>query len=197
VRRRLTTALLSLGVLAAGCGVDPQSAPSELDVSPLPRATADDTGGTAGSELVLWFLDGGRLVPVERPAAEQDPATALALLAEGPTAEEAAAGLSTAISRQPLVVVDREDVDALEGVLAVEVTPAFTGVSGADQLAEVAQVVWTATEFPDVDAVAFTTEDGPLEVPTDSGLGDRPVGRDDYASLAPVAGDAPASPGPP
>ncbi len=58
-------------------------------------------------------------------------------------------------------------------------------VAGADQLRAVAQVVWTATGFEEVDAVRFATAEGPLVVPTDAGLTDDPVDRADYASLAP------------
>lgn len=181
--------LVSLAVLAAGCGVDPQAAPVDLDVGTLPPATAEVATTTAGPQVVLWFLEGGRLVPVERSAPEQEPQTALDLLAEGPTAAEAAEGLTTAISRQPLTVVDGTQDDADDGVLTVEVTPAFTGVAGADQLAEVAQVVWTVTGFEGVDAVRFSSDGGTLEVPTDAGLGDRPVDRSDFASLALPAGE--------
>jgi spore germination protein GerM len=183
-RRRAAVLLgiLSLAVLAAGCGIDPQAAPEVLDVDPLPPATAEVTDNRAGPRLVLWFVEGGRLVPVERSAAEPDPATALDLLAEGLTAEEAAAGLTTAITEQPLTVAEQ----GADDVLVVEVTPAFTGVAGADQLTAVAQVVWTVTGFDGVDAVRFATDDSPLEVPTDAGLGSGPVDRDDYSSLAPA-----------
>jgi spore germination protein GerM len=178
-------AVLASVVLAAGCGVEPQAAPEDLTLSPIPPATSGVPGGDAGQQLVLWFLRDDALAPVERSAAAADAATALALLAEGPTAQEADAGLTTAISRQPLTVAANDDA-AEADVLTVQVTEAFTGVAGADQLRAVAQVVWTVTEPDDVDAVRFTTDvGGPLEVPTDAGLTDAPVDREDYASLAP------------
>ena len=182
--RRLTL-LAAVALLAAGCGVDPQAAPEDLEIPPIPEATAGAPGGTAGSELVLWFLRDDRLSPVPRSAVTYHPVTALALLAEGLTAREADEGLTTAISRQPLAVSTSDEATNGEDVLTVEVTEAFTGVAGADQLRAVAQVVWTATEFGEVDAVRFATADGSVEVPTDTGLTDDPVDRGDYASLAP------------
>ena len=181
IRRRL--ALLAALALLAGCGVDPQAAPEDLDVSPIPPATPAPSDGGAGSELILWFLRDDLLAPVQRAADARDPVTALALLAEGLTAEEADAGLTTAISPQPLEVATDGEAEEHD-VLTVEVTEAFY-VPGADQLRAVAQVVWTATGFEGVEAVRFATEDGPLEVPTDAGLTDDPVDRADIASLAP------------
>jgi spore germination protein GerM len=182
VRRR---ALLPLIVLViAGCGVDPQSAPEDIAISPIPAVTSEPTTGSAGPEVTLWFLADERLTPLTRPASESTPATALELLAEGPDPGEADAGLTTAVARQPFAV---DDPDA-DGVLTVEVTRTFSSVSGDDQLREVAQVVWTATEFDGVDAVRFATDGEALEVPTDLGLSDEPVDRDDYASLAPGDG---------
>ena len=70
-------------------------------------------------------------------------------------------------------------------MLTVDVTRTFSSVSGDEQLQELAQVVWTATEFDEVDAVRFASEGEALEVPRDLGLSDDPVDRDDYASLAP------------
>jgi spore germination protein GerM len=141
--------------------------------------------------VTLWFLDDDRLAPVLRPASDSSPGAALELLAEGPDPDEVAAGLTTIVARQPLAVVDGPDAD---DVLTVEVTRTFSSVAGEDQLREVAQVVWTATEFAEVDAVRFTTDGEALEVPTDRGLSDQPVDRADYASLAPADSPAAATP---
>jgi spore germination protein GerM len=179
VRRR---AFLSVAALVlAGCGIDPQATPEDVAISPIPSIASEPTAGSAGPEVTLWFLADEHLTPVTRPASDSTPATALELLAGGPDAEEADAGLTTAVARQSLAV---DDPDA-DGVLTVAVTRTFSSVSGDEQLQELAQVVWTATEFDEVDAVRFASEGQALEVPTDLGLSDEPVDRDDYASLAP------------
>ncbi len=48
-----------------------------------------------------------------------------------------------------------------------------------------AQVVWTVTQFPQVDRVCFSLDGVFVEVPTDSGLSDESVSRADYVSVAP------------
>jgi spore germination protein GerM len=183
----LAVVLVALG----GCGLEPQSAPEDITVDPVPRVTADPPEEFSAAQLHLWFLRGDRLARVARGGPRNAPEVALGLLAAGPDPDETAVGLTTAIAGDPFTVVD-DDVD--DGVLTVEATSAFVFVSGNDQTRAVAQVVWTLTELPEVDFIRFTSEDEPLEVSTDSGLSDQPVDRSDFASMAPPDG-APA-PGP-
>ena len=183
MRASVGWSLLAVAVLA-GCGVDPQAAPEVLSLAPPTPVTSEPDAAPTGTGVPLWFLQDDRLVPVERVATAADPATALALLAEGPDPAEVGAGLGTALAPQPLAVVPSAPGEA-PSTLTVEVTPAFTGVAGENQLRAVAQVVWTATAFDGVDAVRFTTDGEALEVPTDEGLTAAPVDREDYASVAP------------
>lgn len=184
---RRAAALLGTAVALAACGVDPQAEPEDVSIAPVLSSPASPTRTSAGPTVVLWFLEGDRLEPVRRAASGTGPATALDLLADGPTPEESTDGLSTALfTPQPLAVVDGRQSDS---TLTVAVSPAFVNVSGDNQLRAVAQVVWTATEFAGVEEVRFVSEDGPLEVPTDEGLTDEAVEREDYASVAPE--DAP------
>ena len=188
--------LIALLVGLVACGVDPQRVPERIEVAlPSPSPTTP-TGDTAGPQVVLWFLRDNRLESVRRAASGSGPATALTLLSEGPTPEEVADGLTTALTPQPLAVVDGRSSDS---TVTVAVSPAFTSVAGANQLRAVAQVVWTVTEFPGTEQVRFTTEGGVLEVPTDQGLTDQAVDRDDYASVAPqeaTTGSFPDTPAP-
>ncbi len=188
---RRVTVLLATAVALAACGVDPQAEPEDVAIAPVLSSPASPTRTSAGPTVLLWFLEGDRLAPVGRAASGTGPATALDLLADGPTPEESAEGLSTALfTPQPLAVVDGGQSGS---TLTVAVSPAFVNVSGDNQLRAVAQVVWTATEFAGVEEVRFVSEDGPLEVPTDEGLTDDPVEREDYASVAPEDA-APATP---
>jgi spore germination protein GerM len=175
--------LLAAAVVLSACGIDPQAAPEDVEIAPVPQSPPTPSEPSAGPTVALWFLRGDRLEPVRRAASGTGPETALALLADGPTPEEAADGLTTALfTPQPFAVVDGRQTDT---TVTVAVSPAFTSASGENQLRAVAQVVWTVTEFDGADQVRFTTEDGPLEVPTDEGLTDEAVDRGDYASLAP------------
>ncbi|MCV2487838.1 GerMN domain-containing protein [Geodermatophilus sp. YIM 151500] len=181
--------LLALLLAAAGCGVDPEQAPEEIQVSAVPDARPAPDGAAGGSEVTLFFVRGSRLEPVQRPADRVDRETALELLADGPTPAEVAAGLRTALLPQPLVPQPpATGADAVTVVVSRE----FTGVAGGDQMRAVAQVVFTVTELSGPEQVRFATADGPVEVPTDQGLTVVPVDRDDYASVAPVPAAAAA-----
>lgn len=175
--------LLCAAVVLTACGIDPQAAPDDVEIAPVPQSPPTPSRTSAGPTVVLWFLRDDRLEAVRRAASGTGPETALTLLADGPTPQEAADGLTTALfTPQPFAVVDGRQTDT---TVTVAVSPAFTSASGDNQLRAVAQVVWTVTEFDGADQVRFTTEDGALEVPTDEGLTDDAVDREDYASLAP------------
>ena len=203
--RRLAAGLVLAAVALGGCGVPTQEQPEILSVS-APEAPANPAATLGGQEAQIWLVRGDRLEAVSRPVSPADVPTVLEALLTGPTPEEAASGLRTALTPQTL----RDSGPTPEDrVVTLDVTREFTGLVGGNQQLAVAQVVWTATQFPAVERVRFSTEGEPLEVPTDRGLTDRPVGRDDYASVAPVdphpapvpavpdpAGPAPASPAP-
>ncbi|WP_243794363.1 hypothetical protein [Saccharopolyspora gloriosae] len=85
---RVLSAAVAL-VLLAGCGV--RSSGVIVGSSPPSGLAAPDEATT------LYLLSEGRLVPVPRPGAPLSRAEALALLAQGPTSEERARGLTTEV----------------------------------------------------------------------------------------------------
>jgi spore germination protein GerM len=180
---RLRLLLLGLALVLAACGIGPETQPTPIDV---PRDTGTEARVQEGGprEVTVYFVRGGRLVRVERDVPDASMENRLGLLLLGPTKEEARDGLMSAVPPQSLRPVF---VDAASGVVYVEATPAFTQVSGSNQLLAVAQVVWTATEHPGTSRVSIVVDGQALEVPTDSGLSRVPVRRDQYASVAPVA----------
>nr|WP_239521172.1 GerMN domain-containing protein [Blastococcus saxobsidens] len=189
----MTAALVLAALGLGGCGVPPQEEPERLEV-PAPEAPADPTASLGGQEAQIWLVRGRRLEAVSRPVSPADVPTVLAALVTGPSPDEAASGLRTALGPQEL---DHNGPTPEDRIVTLDVTREFTGLIGGNQQLAVAQVVWTATQFPTVDRVRFTAEEEPLEVPTDRGLTDRPVGREDYASVAPAeqpdGSSAPAS----
>jgi hypothetical protein len=80
-------------------------------------------------------------------------------------------------------------------VVTIGVAREFTEVAGGNQLLASAQVVFTVTGFPGVEAVRITADGSPVQVPTDDGLTAEPVGRDDYRSVA-APDPGPPTPGP-
>ncbi|TVT54212.1 hypothetical protein FNH05_10695 [Amycolatopsis rhizosphaerae] len=84
--KRLPALLISLLALG-GCGVRPTGV-----------VAAGEPAVGVGTGPALYFVAAGRVRPVTRPLGYLgDPATALRLLADGPTPGEAAAGFGTAL----------------------------------------------------------------------------------------------------
>lgn len=176
---RLLVAAWPLALLCA-CGVSTQRSPEAISVPS--RDLGAPSAPTTGPVLdTVFFVRGTRLVAAQRRTSTAgDLREVLELLSNGPSAGEAHDGLRTALAPQPITV--RE---ARAGTLTLGVTRQFTGVVGGNQLLAVAQVVWTVTQFGDVDRVRFVTDGEALEVPTDRGLSTSPVDRSDYRSVAP------------
>ena len=177
----LLALVLLAALLLAGCGIRPEDGPEPVVTAAPPSTDPGSDRPSDGPRLTVFFVRGAVLAPVERPARAATSAEALGQLVEGPTRREADAGIRTALAPE-VVGVDRELPD---GLTTVSVTRGFTGLTGGNQLLAVAQVVWTLTEFPTVSSVRFVVDGTAVEVPTDTGLTDRPVDRDDYPSGAP------------
>ena len=107
----------------------------------------------------------------------------ISTLLQGPTADEAAEGLRTAIpSGTRLLAVDLKD-----GVLTIDLSKEFLLVQGSEQRVEVAELVFTATGTPKVDSVLFVIEGTLKEVPVDDGsLSAQPLTRFSFPSLDPI-----------
>ncbi len=190
--RRAVLALVALAVLA-GCGLDAQPGPEPVSI---PQASTPELGATAapdGPRVAVWFVRGSRLEAAERPVERPDVDAALAALVAGPTRSEVVDGLRTALSPQSLTPDRPVSTDA---VVTIAVSREFTEVAGGNQLLATAQVVFTVTELPGVEAVRVTADGSPVEVPTDEGLSAEPVGREDYASVAAPDRSPPPTPSP-
>ena len=190
-------------VLLAGCGVPDDDVPQALAPESVPfslLATSTTTTTTVPKppplvdELVrVYLVDNlsGRLVEVSRPVPA--PATvgrALQTLLEGPTEDELARGLSSSIagSTQLLGVEG-----PAAGVVTVDLSD-LSGIAGEGQRVALAQVVFTATAAPDVQAVLFKFDGEPSEAPNAEGESTaEPLRREDFAVFDPNA----AAPAPP
>lgn len=182
-------ALLVVALLVTGCGVRPQDRWQPVTTAAAPSSEMGNGAQSTGPRVTVFLVRDADLAPVERRTNARTTAAALELLVEGPTRAEAAGGIRTALAPE-VVGVDQE---LPAGVTTVSVTRGFTALTGGNQLLAVAQIVWTLTDLPTVTAVRFAVDGAPVEVPTDAGLTDRPVNRDDYRSVAP-AEPAPTSP---
>src|SRR3954471_12669541 len=134
-------ACASLALVAAGCGGGSKTTGQPTTTHEVTvTATTPATTATEPLRLHVSLLRGGKVAPVARevPATTGVAAAALAALGEGPTAAERSQGLTTDVPPSSSF-----DVALRGGVLHVD---------GADALrpAALAQVVYTATQFPGV-----------------------------------------------
>jgi len=186
VRRVLVTAVA--GLVLCGCAIGPERTAHVIDRSRIPHGLLDPSPtappGTAPTENVtLYFESAQGLVAVARAA--RRPVTLRAvvrLLARGPTVSERSAGVQSPLSTgRPITLRS-----LVNDVATVDLPADVTDLGGQDQIVAVAQLVYTITAYPGVDAVTVLVNGIPATVPTANGsLSAGPLRRADYAELAP------------
>ena len=145
-----------------------------------------DAGRATPTRIVaLYLLRGEKLgVAHERvPRAAAPVAAALKLLMRGPTATERASGLASQIP----VGSRLRSVALAGGVASVDLSARFaSGGGSATMFARLAQVVFTATQFPGVHAVRFLLDGRPVTTFSSEGILLRgPQTRAAYEDVAP------------
>lgn len=164
-----TAAVLALCLgLAVGCTEEQPTPPTTTDAAP-PR--------TETSAIAVYLLRDGKIAPVRRtvPTTPRLARAALQTLFAGPTADELADGLVTAVPP----ATQLRDVTITDRVATVDLSGAFAeGGGSASMLGRVAQVVATLTRFPSVQRVAFRLDGTPVQSIGGEGVVvDPPLGR--------------------
>ena len=182
------TAIAVLLCLSNGCGVSTESRPRPIPQDQIPPAlsnpppspsTTDRVGDAA---FTVYLIDGERLRPVPRaaPGGITTPAARLDALRAGPTSDEAAAGLGSALNEESSIQILR----VTGGTSTVDLPHALAALLGSDQVLALAQLVFTLTEDPSISDVIFTVDGEPVAAPIGNGaLIDRAVGRGDFPAL--------------
>ena len=191
--RRLGAAGTLGAVLAAmtSCGVPAGAGPSTIPPSdvpyglaaPAPRASAAPSSVPRDEAGWVYLVGPDQaLVPRARDSGtgstEERLGVLLSALAAGPTEQEMARRLSTALP--PGVALS---VTGIDGATAtIDLSGAAPLPSGIASRRAVAQMVLTATSLPGVEAVLLTSDGKPVEAPLPSGaLTDAPLLPADYA----------------
>ena len=195
--RTLLGLLAALGIVSTACGVPQDQTPRVLGSSALPAELMEPSTTTTSTEplaprqgVYLYFVDGESLAdPVRRElATPAGSIAALEALVAGPTEPEAAAGLTSAMPAETVILGS----DLTNGVLRVDLAEgALEQIEGELQRLAIAQLVYTATNLAGVDWLWVQIEGEPRALPTDEGDVEAPVGRVHYESLAPVGGPGP------
>ena len=160
--------------------------PAEATATTPAQATPTATAGDEVTILSVFFIRDEKIATVHRsvPKTQQVAAAAMAELLAGPTTEDEAAGMTTAIPEGTEYLGTTID----EGVATVDLSGEFESGGGSFSVAaRLAQVVYTLTQFPTVDFVTFTLDGEPVDVFSGEGvILDRPVGRKDFEDLTPA-----------
>ena len=180
----VASGLVVLG-LGSACTLGPQEAP--VAVPGRSRVTASASGPPTAVPLTMqaYLLRGDRLARVERRVPEgAGIAPALAALMLPLSRDEVAQGLRTALPPNT-VSLDGRLTDT--GVAQVDVPQGFDRLSVRDQQAALGQIVFTVTADTVATGVQLVQGGRVLPMPDAGGqLRSRPLGRADYAALAPT-----------
>lgn len=186
--------------------------PPTTTAVPLPPVQVPVTLYFFADHVEAPNLPGPHLVPVGRVidvAGRADThdrfGAALLALFEGPTAGESGVypGLSSNIPAGTELLGYTIDNTTATGRAMIDVSAVFESGGGtSSMLGRLAQVVFTATQFPEIDVVEFTIDDEPVTVFSSEGiLLEEPQSRDGYRDFlplifveAPVAGTSVESP---
>jgi germination protein M len=209
-----TALLVTLTLLAAGCGtgtgigdagpVDTLTetgsgaavgesttttvAGSSETTAPSAVTTTKPTTSTTGATVTVsvYFISGEQIVAEHRviPKTESVGKAALQALLKGPSSDETANGVSSAIPSGTAYL----GLDIAQGVATVDLSKEYASGGGSTSMAmRLAQVVYTLTQFPTVTGVTFRLDGQTVTVFGGEGIIlDHPVGRADYEELTPA-----------
>ena len=191
-RSRRHCGLLLLSALVLGvtaCGDDDDGAGGTTTAGPTTTVASSTTSTSEAPadqvEVRAYFLRDEVVGPVAREATDEAVAAgAMEGLLAGPTATEQELGFATAIpAGTELLGIVIED-----GVATVDLSGEFgSGGGSASMMGRVAQVVFTVTQFPTVDAVAFELDGEPVTALGGEGLMiEEPQTRADWEDQAPA-----------
>lgn len=175
-------ALGAAALALAACGVPTSATPHAISPAPeLPALPQAGSGGPSVGVKIYLVGPGGALVTESRIlAVPASMSQVLEALLKGPTNNETASGISTALDSQAGLISA-----AVEGAAVyVNFKSAFSGPTSATEQQAVGQVVFTATAAQrDVAAVYFEVAGVPVTVPTPSGPipAGQPVSRVNFA----------------
>jgi hypothetical protein len=185
-RRQATVVLLVGGLLLAACGDDDDTtAGTSAGTTTTAPGTTTTVEPATDVDVNVYFLDGDvHLVTAGRTVAGDDaPRAALAALLEGPEGLEADLGWGSGIP----VGTELLGLEVADGTATVDLTAAFeSGGGSASMLGRVAQVVYTLTQFPEIEQVRFSLDGTPVDRVGGEGVEVDGVDRDAFDAVLPM-----------
>jgi hypothetical protein len=174
--------VLALPLLLAGCGIPLDTEPQPIEHPPgrLDASGNPAPAGAGESTLRLYLVRNGRLVRVTRRVpAPLGARQQLDALLRGPTSEESADGLTSALGTMDITGIELANRRATITIA----DPAAQAVR-TDEVLGFGQIVCTLTSQTEVGTVSFSSRGEPLGVPRgDGALADSPLTIADYSTL--------------
>lgn len=152
--------------------------PTAANTTPAASPAAQEQAVTA------YLLQDGKVWPVRRPIEHtlEVAHAAMSQLLAGPTPDEQAAGLSSSIPTGTTL----RGVTIANGVATVDLSDQFTGAGGGPLAARLAQVVFTLTQFNNVQAVTVQVGGQPLSPPPGTPAPTQAAKRADFEDETPA-----------
>ncbi len=206
-RRHGLPIVLVVATLVSACSIQDDAEPRAIDPTLVPfsllaTSTTTTTTEPATTKTVevptsIFLVDSDTELLTEVVRTIPPPPSVRSGLQEllvGPTGEELARGLNSAIARS----AELRGVDGpLDGVVTVNLSDDLRAIGGQGQRLALAQVVFTATAAPEVTGVLFAFEGELSEVPNGQGVSTtQPLDRSDFATFDPNAPAPPPEPAP-
>ncbi|MCJ7796672.1 MAG: GerMN domain-containing protein [Thermoleophilia bacterium] len=194
-------ALLVLAALLIGCGsADNVKDGGPVSTQPGPAPTVAPGGSTSTSEgqatttsapgetiqVTAYFTMNEKVAAAHRqvPYTKEVAKAAMEELLKGPNAQEKEVGMFTTVPADTLLL----GIAVNDKIATVDLSKEYESGGGSLSMSlRLAQVVYTLTQFPTIDAVQFKLDGKPVDVFGGEGLIlDHPVGRADYEELTPA-----------
>ena len=185
-RRWVTgAALISLAATAAACGGSAKSSSSPTTTTSTSAATTSTTAPRDATTVDVYFVRAQKLVAAGSGVpAPGTPESAVRALLAGPRAGvEHDLGFTSSIPAATTL----NGVDVTGTVATVDLSRSFASGGGSQSMqARVAQVVFTVTQFPSIDAVRFRLDGTAVTSIGGEGLMVDRVGRDAFTNVTPA-----------
>jgi len=158
-------------------------------ITPALSSPGSASAQSGGTSVRVFFIRDGRIASARRAKTSQDISIfngSLIALLRGPRADERAAGLSTAFNEFATPTASVE-YDEETSIATVDFSADFTELTDRIRILGMAQVVFTLTQFGEIDGVLFTVDGA--DVPILDGEGntlDRAAKRSDYEAVTPA-----------
>lgn len=191
---RIASLLMLVAMLAGACGIPTDAAPRAVELDErgenslvlLPDATRIPVAFIPEAFSIYLINADSRLVPVTRALpVDSGPEEVIRSLFQGPTPEEAAENLTTALADNQAASI--LSVTTTSGTVILNVAEgSFEDLPTQDDLRKaIAQIVFTVSDLSKVSSLRLQVEGVDTELPTDgsNSAEQDPVARSDYASL--------------